>query len=214
MLNPYGANRRESTSTRVLHWVIMADNPGGAGEITLLLEDWAHGKAGAVDRLLPLVYDQLHRLAQSLLRNERPDHTLECTALINELFGQLLRQRRVNVKDRAHFYTFSAKLMRRLLIDHARQFRAAKRGAGLDRVPLEAELAWVAPRDEGNIDLSRALDELGELSALKAQAVELRYFLGCTVEETAELLNVSASTIDREVRFSLAWLHERLHPAP
>jgi RNA polymerase sigma factor (TIGR02999 family) len=192
----------------------MADNPDGAGEITLLLDDWARGKPGAVDQLLPLVYDQLHRLARSLLRNERPDHTLECTALVNELFGQLLRQRRVNVKDRAHFYTFSAKLMRRLLIDHARQFRAAKRGSGLARVPLEAELAWVAPQEETSIDLSRALDELGELSPLKAQAVELRYFLGCTVEETAGLLNVSPSTIDRDVRFSLAWLHERLHPAP
>jgi RNA polymerase sigma factor (TIGR02999 family) len=192
----------------------MADNPEGAGEITLVLDDWARGKPGAVDQLLPLVYDQLHRLAQSLLRNERPDHTLECTALVNELFGQLLKQHRVNVKDRAHFYTFSAKLMRRLLIDHARQFRAAKRGSGLARVPLEAELAWVEPVQESNIDLSRALDELGELSPLKAQAVELRYFLGCTVEETAELLKVSPSTIDRDVRFSLAWLHERLHSAP
>jgi RNA polymerase sigma factor (TIGR02999 family) len=214
LLIQYGGNRSESTSSPVLHWSIMADNPEGAGEITLLLDDWARGKRGAVDQLLPLVYDQLHSLAQSLLRNERPDHTLECTALVNELFGQLLRQRRVNVKDRAHFYTFSAKLMRRLLIDHARQFRAAKRGSSLIRVPLEAELAWVAPAQESAIDLSRALDELGELSASKAQAIELRYFLGCTVEETAELLNASPSTIDREVRFSLAWLHERLHPAP
>jgi RNA polymerase sigma factor (TIGR02999 family) len=191
----------------------MADKSDGAGEITLLLEDWARGKPGAVDQLLPLVYDQLHRLAQSLLRNERADHTLECTALINELFGQLLKQRRVNVKDRAHFYTFSAKLMRRLLIDHARQFRAAKRGGSLTRVPLEAELAWVRPLEESSIDLSRALDELEELSPGKAQAVELRYFLGCTVEEAADLLGVSPSTIDRDLRFSLAWLHERLHPA-
>jgi RNA polymerase sigma factor (TIGR02999 family) len=191
----------------------MSEKSEGAGEITLLLEDWARGKPGAVDQLLPLVYDQLHRLAQSLLRNERPDHTLECTALVNELFGQLLKQRRVSVKDRAHFYTFSAKLMRRLLIDHARQFRAAKRSGNLTRVPLEAELAWVAPQKETSIDLSRALDELGELSAQKVQAVELRYFLGCTVEEAAELLGVSPSTIDRDLRFSLAWLHERLHPA-
>jgi len=191
----------------------MSDKSDGAGEITLLLEDWARGKPGAVDQLLPLVYDQLHRLAQSLLRNERADHTLQCTALVNELFGQLLKQRKVGMKDRAHFYTFSAKLMRRLLIDHARQFRAAKRGGSLTRVPLEAELAWVAPLEESSIDLSRALDELGELSSTKAQAVELRYFLGCTVEEAAELLGVSPSTIDRDLRFSLAWLHERLHPA-
>jgi RNA polymerase sigma factor (TIGR02999 family) len=192
----------------------MSDKPDEPGEITLLLDDWARGKPGAVDQLLPLVYDQLRRVAQALLRNERPDHTLECTALVNELFGQLLKQRRVSVKDRAHFYTFSAKLMRRLLIDHARQFRAAKRGSSFARVPLEAELAWVAPQQEHSIDLSRALDELGEFSPQKAQAVELRYFLGCTVEEAAELLGVSPSTVDRDVRFSLAWLHERLHPAP
>ena len=192
----------------------MPDKSEEAGEITLLLEDWARGKPGAVDQLLPLVYNQLRRLAQSLLRNERPDHTLECTALVNELFGQLLKQRKVNVKDRGHFYTFSAKLMRRLLIDHARQFRAAKRGGSLARVPLEAELAWVEPLEETSIDLSRALDELGELSPAKAQAVELRYFLGCTVEEAAGILGVSSSTVDRDLRFSLAWLHERLHPAP
>lgn len=190
----------------------MTDRQGDAGEITLLLEDWARGKPGAVDQLLPLVYDQLHRLAGSLLRNERAEHTLQCTALVNEMFGQLLRQRKVTLKDRAHFYTFSAKLMRRLLIDHARQFRAAKRGSALTRVPLEAELAWVAPKKETSIDLSRALDELSELSAQKAQAVELRYFLGCTVEEAADVLGVSPSTIDRDLRFSLAWLHERLHP--
>jgi RNA polymerase sigma factor (TIGR02999 family) len=192
----------------------MTDKPEGAGEITLLLDEWARGKAGAVDQLLPLVYDQLRRVAQSLLRNERVDHTLECTALVNELFGQLLKQRKVNMKDRGHFYTFAAKLMRRLLIDHARQFRAAKRSGALTRVPLEAELAWVSPLEESSIDLSRALDELAELSPVKAQAVELRYFLGCTVEEAAGLLGVSPSTVDRDLRFSLAWLHERLHPAP
>jgi len=117
----------------VLHRTIMADKPEGPGEIALLLDDWARGKAGAVDQLLPLVYDQLRRLAQSLLRNERSDHTLESTALVNEMFGQLLRQRKVSLKDRGHFYTFSAKLMRRLLVDHARQFRAAKRGSTLTR---------------------------------------------------------------------------------
>jgi RNA polymerase sigma factor (TIGR02999 family) len=214
LLDSYGGNRRENTSAAVLNLRIMAEKSEEAGEITLLLEDWARGKPGAVDQLLPLVYDQLRRLAQSLLRNERPDHTLECTALVNELFGQLLKQRKVNVKDRAHFYTFSAKLMRRLLIDHARQFRAAKRGSSFARVPLEAELAWVSPNEESSIDLSRALDELEELSPAKGQAVELRYFLGCTVEEAAGILGVSPSSIDRDVRFSLAWLHERLHPAP
>ena len=192
---------------------VIMDRPQEAGEITLLLDDWARGKAGAVDQLLPLVYDQLRRLAQSLMRNERVDHTLECTALVNEMFGQLLKQRKVSMKDRAHFYTFAAKLMRRLLVDHARQYNAVKRGAGYTQVPLEAELAWIAPLKESSIDLSRALDELQELNPQKAQAIELRYFLGCTVEEAAELLGVSPSSIDRDIRFSLAWLHERLHPA-
>jgi RNA polymerase sigma factor (TIGR02999 family) len=129
------------------------------------------------------------------------------------MFSQLLKQRKVSVKDRAHFYTFAAKLMRRLLVDHARQYNAVKRGAGYTQVPLEAELAWIAPLKESAIDLSRALDELQELNPQKAQAVELRYFLGCTVDEAAELLGVSPSSIDRDLRFSLAWLHERLHPA-
>jgi RNA polymerase sigma factor (TIGR02999 family) len=190
------------------------DRQEEVGDITQLLDDWAHGDSGAVDQLVPLVYDQLHRLAQSLLRNERMDHTLQGTALVNEVFGQLLKLNKVNVKDRAHFYTFSAKLMRRLLIDHARKVNSAKRGSAFIRVPLEAELAWVAPGDESAIDLSRALDELQELNPAKVHAIELRYFLGCTVEEAAALLSVSPSTIDRDIRFSLAWLHERLHPVP
>lgn len=181
------------------------------GEITLLLEEWAHGSPSAVEQLTPLVYDQLRRLAQSLMRNERFDHTLQGTALVNEMFGRLLKMRKVTLTDRAHFYTFSAKLMRRLLVDYARQFRAAKRGSSFAKVPLEAELAWISPTQTGDIDLSRALDELQEMNPSKAQAVELRYFLGCTVEEAALLLGVSPSTVDRDIRFSLAWLRDRMH---
>ncbi len=190
------------------------DRHEGIGEITLLLENWARGEPGAVDRLAPLVYGQLRSLAQSMMRNERSDHTLQGTALVNEMFGQLLKLRKVAFKDRAHFYTFSAKLMRRLLVDYARQFKAAKRGSSFTRVPLEAELAWVSALKESSLDLSHALDELQDLSPPKAMAVELRYFLGCTVEESAALLGVSPSSIDRDIRFSLAWLHERLHPWP
>ncbi|HEV2444643.1 MAG TPA: sigma-70 family RNA polymerase sigma factor, partial [Candidatus Sulfopaludibacter sp.] len=110
-----------------------------------------------------------------------------------------------------HFYTFAARLMRRILIDHARRWRAEKRGMRLDRVPLNDELAWVDRRAEESLDLSTALEELESLDAQKAKVVELRYFLGCTVPEIAALLNVSPSTIDRALRFSLAWLHDRLH---
>lgn len=184
-----------------------------SGEITRLLDSWAHGDATAVDRLAPLVYDQLHQLAESLLRNERADHTLQGTALVNEMFQQFMKLRKVSLRDRSHFYTFSAKLMRRLLVDYARQAKALKRGVSFKRVPLNAELAWITPHQENLLDLSAALEELYAIDEAKARAVELRYFLGCTVDETASILGVSSSSIERDIRFSLVWLHDRLHPA-
>ncbi|MGB6941659.1 MAG: ECF-type sigma factor [Bryobacteraceae bacterium] len=185
-----------------------------SGEITRLLDSWAHGDASAVDRLAPLVYDQLHQLAESLLRNERADHTLQGTALVNEMFQQFMKLRKVSLRDRSHFYTFSAKLMRRLLVDYARQAKAIKRGVSFKRVPLNAELAWITPQQENLLDLSAALEELYAIDEAKARAIELRYFLGCTVDETASILGVSSSSIERDIRFSLVWLHDRLHPAP
>jgi len=149
-----------------------------------------------------------------VLRGERSDHTLQPTALVNEVFQKLMNVRRVTLHDRAHFFTFAAKLMRRILVDHARRLKAFKRGAELDRIPLNPELAWVGPLEEETFDLSTALEELEAFDGQKARCVELRYFLGCTVEETAVLLGVSAASVDRNVRFSLAWLHSRLHPAP
>jgi RNA polymerase sigma factor (TIGR02999 family) len=185
-----------------------------SGEITRLLDSWAQGDATAVDRLAPLVYDQLRRLAESLLRNERADHTLQGTALVNEMFQQFMKLRKVSLRDRSHFYTFSAKLMRRLLVDHARQVKAVKRGVSFKRVPLNAELAWITPQPESFLDLSAALEELYAIDEAKARAIELRYFLGCTVDETASILGVSAPSVERDIRFSLVWLHDRLHPAP
>lgn len=182
----------------------------GPGEVTIWLERWSKGEPAALEQLTPLVYDQLRRVADGLLNKERFDHTLQPTALVNEVFLQLLNVHRVALNDRVHFYTFAAKLMRRILVDHARRLKAAKRGLDLDRIPLNAELCWVGPAEEDTLDLSLALDELEEADEEKARALELRYFLGCTVEETASLLAVSPSTIDRDVRFSLAWLHNRL----
>ena len=185
------------------------------GEVTILLERWSKGEALALDQLSPLVYDQLRRVADGLLHNERPDHTLQPTALVNEVFLQLVNLRRVALNDRGHFFTFAAKLMRRILIDYARRMKAVKRGLALDRIPLNPELCWVDVKgEETTLDLSRALDELEALDAGKARAVELRYFLGCTVEETAELLGISPATVDRGIRFSLAWLHQRLCESP
>jgi len=184
---------------------------GAAGDVTLWLERWSGGDSAALDRLAPLVYDQLRRIADGLLHNERAGHTLQATALVHETFRQLLGLQKVELADRVHFYTFSARLMRRILVDHARRWKTEKRGVHFDRVPLSAELAWVDPGKEEVLDLSAALEELEALDAPKARAVELHYFLGCTVGETATLLGVSPSSIDRSLRFSLAWLYARLH---
>jgi len=184
-----------------------------SGEITRLLDSWARGDPSAVDQLAPLVYDQLRQLAESLLRSERPNHTLQGTALVNEMFQQFIKLRKVSLHDCSHFYAFAAKLMRRLLVDYARQAKAVKRGVSFTRVPLNAELAWITPQTDEALDLSAALDDLSATDEVKARAIELRYFLGCTVDEAASILGVSPSSIDRDIRFSLAWLHERLHPA-
>jgi RNA polymerase sigma factor (TIGR02999 family) len=186
------------------------DSATGSGEVTVWLERWAQGEPAALDQLAPLVYDQLRAIAENLLRNERPDHTLQPTALVNETFLKLLGVHKLTLSDRSHFFAFAAKLMRRVLIDHARRLRADKRALP-ERLPLESELGWTAALDEQSLDLSAALEELESLDAAKTRALELRYFLGCTVEETAALLGLSESTVDRGVRFSLAWLHSRLH---
>ena len=188
--------------------------PGpSAGEVTLLLNRWEQGEPGSLDRLAPLVYDQLRAIAEAYLRNERPGHTLQPTAVVHEVFLDLLRLRRVGLRDRAHFFAFAAKLARRILIDSARSARARKRGAGAQRIPLDAELGLelgIPAADAGALDLGMALDELATLDAIKTRAVELRYFLGCTVEETADLLDLPKRTLERNLEFSLAWLRKRL----
>jgi RNA polymerase sigma factor (TIGR02999 family) len=186
----------------------------GPGEVTVWLDRWSQGDAAALDQLAPLVYEQLRKVADGLLHNERSNHTLQPTALVHEVFLQLVGIHRVTLNDRVHFYTFAAKLMRRILIDHARRLKSAKRGLAWDRIPLNPELCWVGAPGEESLDLSLAMDELEATDAAKARALELRYFLGCTVEETAGLLGVSRSSVDRDVRFSLAWLHQRLAESP
>jgi RNA polymerase sigma factor (TIGR02999 family) len=187
------------------------DDRAESGEVTGWLEQWAQGEPAALDQLAPLVYDQLRRIADNLLRNEAPDHTLQPTALVSETFLRLIELHKVTLNDRSHFFAFAAKLMRRVLIDHARRAKAAKRSLP-GRLPLDSELGWTESINEQSLDLSTALEELEALDATGVRALELRYFLGCTGEETAALLGLSASTIDRSLRFSLAWLHSRLHP--
>jgi RNA polymerase sigma factor (TIGR02999 family) len=182
----------------------------GQGEITQLLARWEQGEPGAVEALAPLVYDHLHAVAEAYLRNERPDHTLQPTAVVNEVFVDLLRVRRLALKDRAHFFTFAAQLTRRVLIDSARKAKSEKRGLGWQRAPLDAELAWLGGETAESLDLSRALNDLAEFDPIKTRMVELHYFLGCTVDETAEILELSSRTVARSLLFSLSWLRDRL----
>jgi RNA polymerase sigma factor (TIGR02999 family) len=185
---------------------------GEPGEVTRLLREWTEGENSALERLTPVVYAHLRRIADGYLRRERNGHTLQATGLVNEVFLRLLEDKRAVWRDRSHFYSFAARMMRRILIDHARAFRAEKRGGAVERIPLAAELAWIDVQGAEFLDLDLALDELERLDGKKARAVELRYFLGCTAEETAELLEVSKATVDRDLRFTRSWLIDRLQP--
>jgi RNA polymerase sigma factor (TIGR02999 family) len=151
-------------------------------------------------------------VAAAYIRRERHPDVLQATALVHELYLRLLNQRKTAWDDRRHFYTFAAKVMRMILIDHARERQAQMRGGGHDRVPLSDDLVWVDVNSPEVLDLNRALDELNALDAGKVQMVELRYFLGCTAEETAELMQVSKATVDRDLKFIKSWLFRRLHP--
>jgi RNA polymerase sigma factor (TIGR02999 family) len=176
---------------------------------------WREGREGALDRLLPFVYGQLRRLAARELRRERPNHTLQPTALINELFMLLVRQRAANWENRAHFFALAGQLMRRILVDHARSRLAAKRGGGAVTLELNEEDAGIAaaeapghPLDVLAVDV--ALGKLAALDADQARIVELRFFAGLTVEETAEVLARSPRTVKREWRLAKAWLRREL----
>lgn len=182
------------------------------GEVTVLLREWAAGKPDALDRLFEVVYPELRRIAGALFRGERPENLLQPTSVVNELFLKLIRQRSLRFEDREHFYSLSARLMRRVLLDHARGQLRSKRDGGVP-VPFEEGLAWIDASPIGAIDLDRVLNDLDALDPRKCRMVEFRFFLGFTAEETADLLNTSKATVDRELRFVRAWLYERLHSA-
>ncbi len=181
-----------------------------AGEITMLLRDWSAGEPAAIDHLFELVYPQLRQIAGALFRGERPENLLQPTSVVNELFLKLIRQRSLRFEDREHFYGLSARLMRRVLVDHARSEGRQKRDFGVP-VTMRTDLAWVDARPAEMIDVDVALEELERLDPRKCRMLELRFFLGFTAEETAELMNTSKATVDRELRFVRGWLHDRLH---
>jgi RNA polymerase sigma factor (TIGR02999 family) len=181
------------------------------GEVTQMLDQWREGDARVLENLMPLVYGQLHRIAEGYMRRERDDHTLQPTALVNEVYMRLLNQRKVTWQDRGHFFTFAARMMRNILKDHARAHLADRRG-GKDaiRLPISEEIAWVGTSSAEILDLNRALDRLEELDQRKAHLIELRFFLALTMEETAEVLSISLATAERDLKFSRSWLLREL----
>lgn len=182
------------------------------GEITLLLAKWKDGESSAFDQLMPLVYPHLREVAAAYIKRERNPGELQATALVDEVCMRLIGQKKADWADRAHFYTFAAKVMRMILTDHARSNYAQKRGGGAEHVPLNKEIPWIRVGSESLIDLNRALDDLNTMDPYMVQIVELRYFLGCTAEEAAALMQVSKATIDRDLKFVRSWLYRRLYP--
>lgn len=181
------------------------------GEITAILRQWAAGDAGAAEQLAPLVYDHLRSVAAGYLNRERGGVTLQATGLVNEVFVRLLQQKKLELTGRVHFYAFAARMMRRVLVDAARARQSGKRSI-TGWLPLSPDLAWIDPRDTGMLDLDRAVDALEAVYPDKARVVELRVFLGCTSAQAAELMGISKASIDREMRFALAWLYDRVQP--
>lgn len=184
--------------------------PRRAGEITQLLGAWHEGDSKAFNALMPIAYPQLRQIAAAYLNRERGGHTLQATALVNELYLRLIHQRKADWKDRNHFFTFAAKLMRMILADHARSSRAQKRGGDSTHVPLSEDLPWLNMNGPEIYALDQALNELGRLDPRKVKIIELYHMLGCTANETAEVLQISKSTVDRDLRFVKAWLWRRL----
>ena len=179
-------------------------------EVAALLEQLASGVDNAADQLMPLVYDRLHGLAQKMLRNESPGHTLQPTALVNEAYIRMLGQSQVNWQGKTHFFAIGARMMRRILVDHARRKLSQKRGGGLHRICLEDDLCISQRSDEDVLAIEDALSKLAELDPRQAQIVELRFYGGLTVEEVAEVLKVSKRTVESDWTMLRAWLRREL----
>lgn len=180
-------------------------------KITRMLREWSEGNREALEELMPLVYDELHRQASRFLKKERSDHTLQTTALIHETYLKLIDQRDVNWESRTHFFAIAANLMRRILVDYARTKKREKRGGDAVKLPLE-EIENISGKEKGVdlIALDEALERLEKIDEKQARVVELRYFSGLSLEETAAAMNISRTTVAEEWRMAKAWLHREL----
>jgi RNA polymerase sigma factor (TIGR02999 family) len=180
-----------------------------AGDISALLRTWSDGDQSALDRLTPIVYHELQRLARGYMKRERPGHSLQATALVNEAYMRLVGYERMQWQNRAHFFAVAAQLMRRILVEHARRHNV-KRGADVQHVSLEEAAVVGGERATDLVALDDAMNVLGQFDARKAQVVEMRFFGGLTVEETAEVLKVSPVTVMRDWSTAKAWLYREL----
>jgi RNA polymerase sigma factor (TIGR02999 family) len=179
-------------------------------EITKLLQDWKNGDREAFNRLMPIVYDELRRAARNYMRRERTDHSLQATALVNEVYLRLVDVTRVEWRDRAHFFAIAASMMRRILLDAARTRAAAKRGGGDLRITLDEELLAASNQAAELIAIDDALETLQKLDPRKAQMIELRFFGGLSIEETAEVLGISPQSVKRDWKLARAWLLQEI----
>lgn len=179
-------------------------------DVTSLLTAWSQGDPKALDDLMPLVYRDLHQRARNYLRHERPDHTLQPTALIHEAYFRLISDRPPEWNGRAHFLAVASRAMRQILVDHARRHRAGKRGNGVADVSLDEALVPASSQNDDLLALDDALAALAEFDERKCRIVEMRYFGGCTVEETAQAIGVAGITVTREMRLAEAWLRRAM----
>jgi RNA polymerase sigma factor (TIGR02999 family) len=182
-------------------------------DVTALLIEWTRGDAAAIDKLLPLVHGELRRLARRQMAGERQGHVLQATALVNEVYLKLIDIRRVQWQDRAHFFAMAARLMRRVLVDFARAGKNQKRGGAMQRITFHKELPVFGETPEDLIAIDEALSAFGREYERKAQVVELRFFGGLSVDETAEVLSISPETVMRDWKFAKGWLMRELSRA-
>jgi len=185
-------------------------NPQSSQDVTKLLQAWQQGDADALERLLPLVYDELRRVARAHLRRERPGHTLQATALVHEAYLRLVGGGGTTPRNRTHLFAMAARLMRQILVDHARRKDARKRGGAATVIALQESVPAPEIAVVDVLALDEALTELSALDPRLCQVVELKFFAGLNIDETAEALHVSAATVERDWTVSKAWLHQRL----